>query len=281
VSGLPRDHFISRVHIRQWATQNQVTMLRRGGGEAQALDVGKAIAAESGLNDPVIEAAYGKIESAFSRALQRVMNRTGDLTVRNEQAIREYCVLMHDRYPALRGSATDERALPGGAAMMVPNPANWGASNDAGSVLDRLTRDLGREEVKMSRLRMLPTFARLLPAKMWIIRGGPTLLGDAGVHSITLHPEIDNGQTYVAMPLAPDATVIFGSVRPGDEDVDTIVRLTMMKVAMSSTVVIDSVSAPLISAFVQDMWLRQGEPAGKGVPFSTRVWGRPQDIPTS
>jgi hypothetical protein len=52
------DHYISRVHMREWATKNRVTVLRRGATKPKPLDVGKAIAAEQGLNSPSIETAY-------------------------------------------------------------------------------------------------------------------------------------------------------------------------------------------------------------------------------
>lgn len=67
--GLPFDHYISRAHMRQWATNNRVTMLRRDGISSKEIDIGRAVAAERGLNDPALEAAYGKLESAFSQAL--------------------------------------------------------------------------------------------------------------------------------------------------------------------------------------------------------------------
>jgi Protein of unknown function (DUF4238) len=120
--GQPYDHFISRAHMRQWATNNRVTVLRRGRNNPKPLDIGKAVAAEQGLNNPSIEVAYGKIESAFSKALSRLLDSLSTPTVGDWQALRNYAVLMFDRYPALRGSAADEHVLPGGNAMMVNRP---------------------------------------------------------------------------------------------------------------------------------------------------------------
>jgi len=278
-SGQPHDHFISRAHIRQWATDNRVTVLRRGQREPKLLDVGKAVAAEQGLNDPVIEAAYGRVESAFSRALSRSIRSPGQLTGHDRKAFREYCVLMHDRYPALRGSSIDHRALPGGGTMMVPDPANWGVGGDLAHSLAQLAPAMPREEPKLARLQLLPTFAHFLPDGMWIFRGGPMLLGDAGLHSMTLHPQTRGGQTYVAMPLAPDAMLVLGKRLPPVEDVETIGRTLTMRVAMSSTVVVDTPAAPVITAFVQEMWGAQLGPAGTGTPAAMRIWDQPEDIP--
>lgn len=275
------DHFISRVHIRQWATDNRVTLLQRGQADPKVVDVGKLTAAERGLNDPLVEAGYGRIESAFSRALFRSTTSPRSLTAVDRRAFREYCVLVHDRYPALRGSSTDNRALPGGNAMMVPHPANWGAGSDWSQGLADSARAMPREEPKLARLRLLPMFADLLPEGMWIFYGGPMLLGDAGVHAITLHPETRGGQTYVAMPLTPGSMLIFGEQVPSSTDAETIGHALTMKVAMFSTVVADTLEAPIVSAFVRDMWDAQPGPAGAGVPVAVRIWDRPEDIPRS
>ena len=276
--GQPYDHFISRAHMRQWATNNRVTVLRRGRDKPKPLDIGKAIAAEKGLNNPSIELAYGMIESAFSRALSRLFSSLSTPTDGDWQALRNYAVLMHDRYPALRGVAADEHGLPGGNAMMVPNPAHWGGVGGPSDPRAHLATTMDREQLKALRAQLLPLNARSLPPMTQIFRIGPMLLGDAGIHAITLHPDDKARQTYVAMPLSSDALVVFGDRLPQDEDVREIARVLTMKVAMGSTVVVDTPEAPVINGFVLEMWSHQREPSGAGLPNAVRVWSRIEGI---
>lgn len=161
--GLPFDHYIARAHMRQWATNNRVTVLRRGMQAPKALDVGKAVAADQGLNAPVIEAAYGRVEDAFSRALPRLLDFTRVPTSVDLSAVREYAVLLHDRYPALRGSADRNFGSHGGNVMMVPNPANWGRRDKASGELAHFATIMNREQLKGVRLQALPVLAQLLP----------------------------------------------------------------------------------------------------------------------
>lgn len=77
------DHYIYAAHMRRWATENRVTVLRRGEEAAKTLDVGRHLAAERGLNDPLIEAAYGKVEDAFNRALPRLLDSLNTPTDRD------------------------------------------------------------------------------------------------------------------------------------------------------------------------------------------------------
>lgn len=165
--------------MRQWATANRVTVLRRGRRKPKLTDVGNAVAAECGLNDPVTEAAYGRIEGAFSKALKRLFDRTATPTDRDWTAVREYATLVHDRYPALRGSAAEENGLPGANTMMVPNPAHWG-SNPATNSWGQLATVMDRESLKAFRLQILAVAARLLPQSHQIFHTKPMLLGDAG-----------------------------------------------------------------------------------------------------
>jgi hypothetical protein len=143
----PYDHYISRVHIRQWATENRVTVLRRGAEKPKPLNIGKAIAAEQGQNSPSIEVAYGRMENAFARTVPRLLGSFSMPTGLDWHAIREYAVLTRDRYPALRGSAANENGLPGGNAMMVPNPAHWGGASGVSTYLDHLATTMDREQV--------------------------------------------------------------------------------------------------------------------------------------
>src|SRR5690606_9131870 len=140
-------------HMRRWATDNRVTVLRRGDLKPKKLEIGIAVAAEQGLNTPPIETAYGKIEDAFIRALPRLLNPSSSPTDRDWQSVREYAVLLHDRYPALRGSAADEHALPGGNAVMAANPANWGNVTGLTDRLAQSATTMSREQLKAARLQ--------------------------------------------------------------------------------------------------------------------------------
>ncbi|MFS0865984.1 DUF4238 domain-containing protein [Microbacterium sp. 179-B 1A2 NHS] len=278
---IPHDHYISRVHMRQWAIDNRVTVLRRGGSKPKVLDVGKAIAAEQGLNNPLLEAAYGKVENSFARALPQLIGAAGPPTDDDWRAVREYAVLMHDRYPALRGSAMAKNGLPGGNAMMVPNPAHWGDSDGALDALSNLATVMDREQLKEARLQFLPISARLLPPQMQVLHVGPLLLGDAGVHAISLHPDAETLRSYVAMPVSCDALIVFGRQLPDDEEAIQIGQILRMKVAMESTVVVDTPEAPIIEGFVAEMWSGQPAPSGTGLPSSIDVWTRFEHIPDS
>lgn len=276
---LSYDHYIFAAHMRQWATDNQVTVLRRRDLQPKRLEIGIAIAAEQGLNAPPIETAYGKIEDAFIRALPRLLNPSSSPTDRDWQSVREYAVLLHDRYPALRGSAADEYGLPGGNVVMAANPANWG---DLIGLADRLTQPattMSRERLKAARLELLPIVARSLPRVTQIFHVGPMLLGDAGIHAITLRPNDELARTFVAMPLSPGAIVVFGNELVEDEEALDLSRLLNLKIAMESTVVIDTPGAPLIKSYVADMWASQLGPSGDGFPRSIRVWSSINDIP--
>jgi hypothetical protein len=277
----PYDHFISRVHMRQWATNNRVTVLRRGRNKPKLLDIGKAIAAEQGLNSPSIEAAYGKIESDFGAALPRLLDSFSTPVGRDWQSVREYAVLTHDRYRALRGAADDAHGLPGGNAMMVPNPAHWGGVSAVSDPLAHLATTMDRERLKEARVQALPGNAQRLPPMMQVFRGGPMLLGDAGIHAINLHPDDKTIRSYIAMPLSCNALVVFGYQLVEDEDVPEVERVLRMKVAMESTVVVDTPEAPVINGFVMEMWGNQPEPSGAGVPKSVHLWSRIEDIPDS
>lgn len=59
-----------------------------------------------------------KVEDAFSRAMPRLIDPSSKPTDPDWVAVREYAVLMHDRYPALSGLAADAQELSGGNAMM-------------------------------------------------------------------------------------------------------------------------------------------------------------------
>lgn len=275
------DHYIYAAHMRQWATDNRVTVLHRGEETPKALEVGRRVAAERGLNDSLIEAAYGKVEDAFNRALPRLLDSLSTPTGREWQAVREYAVLMHDRYPGLRGSAGDEHGLPGGNAMMVPNPANWGGTSGVSDSRAHLATTMGREQLKGARLQLLPLNARLLPRMTQVLHVGPMLLGDAGVHAITLHPDSETYRTFVAMPLSPGAMVVFGNQLVGDEEALDLARLLNMKVAMESTIVVDALEAPFVKRFVAEMWSHQLKPSGTGLPKAVDVWSRIEDIPNS
>jgi hypothetical protein len=188
---------------------------------------------------------------------------------------------MFDRYPALRGSAADEHGLPGGNAMMVPNPAHWGGVDGASDPLAHLATTMNREQLKAVRLQILPLNARSLPPMTQVFHVGPMLLGDAGIHAITLHPDDKTHRTYVAMPLSSDALVVFGNQLPQDEEVREIASALRMKVAMESTVVVDTPEAPVINGFVTEMWSYRPQPNGAGLPNAVRVWSRIEDIPDS
>jgi hypothetical protein len=272
------DHYIYAAHIRQWATKNRVTVLVRGDSTPKPLDVGRAVAAEQGLNSPTIEAAYGKVENAFIRALPRLISPSSASTDRDWNAVREYAVLMHDRYPSLRGSATNEYGLPGGNTMMVPNPAHWGTGSDELDPLAQLATTMDREELKAMRMRFLPHSARMLPPVTQVLHVGPMLLGDAGVHAITLHPDGKTQQPYVAMPLSPGAAVVFGKQVVGDADALELVRILNMSIAVRSSVVVDTLAAPVIGIVAQ-MWANQPEPSGSGHPRAIHVWNQLEDIP--
>lgn len=276
--GVPFDHYISRAHLRQWARDHRVTMMHRG-GKPQLIEVGKKVAAEQGLNDAALEAAYGKVEDAFRRALRRLLDFSSVPTGTDWRAVREYAVLMHDRYPALRGSASHEYGAAGGNIMMVPNPANWGSAQGASESLSRVATTMDRELLKKTRLQLLPVNAQLLPRVAQVFRVGPMLLGDAGVHAIMLSPDAETTRAFVAMPLSSDAMIVFGSQHADDHEVSEIARVLTMKVAVESTVVIDTPEAPLISSLVAEMWAYQPEPLGAGLPQAIRVFDRLEDIP--
>lgn len=274
-----KDHYISRFHMRRWVTyDNRVTVLTRDRSVPRQLDVGELVASEPGLNAPPIEAAYGKVESAANRALRRLLDRSMTPTDRDWDAVRKYAVLMHDRYPALRGSAANEKGLHGGNAMMVPNPAHWGRPDDTPNPLDRLATVMDREVLKAARLQFLPLTARLLPPMMQIFHAGPMLLGDAGIHAIALNPDKNRQRTFVAMPLSPGAMIVFGHQLPEDDEVSDLHRMLNVKIAMESTVVIDTLDAPVINGFVVEMWKHQAGPSGAGVPQAIRVFNNLEDI---
>ncbi|MGN5734690.1 DUF4238 domain-containing protein [Arthrobacter psychrochitiniphilus] len=279
--GQPYDHFISRAHMRQWAKGNRVTVLRRQAEKPKPLDIGKAIAAEQGLNSPSNEAEYGKIENAFARALPRLLKPFSTPTDLDWQAVRKYAVLSHDRYPALRGSAANENGLPGGNAMMVPNPAHWGGAINALSHLDHLATSMDREQLKAMRLQSLPIFAQSLPPMTQVFHGGPMLLGDANIHAITLHANANRSWSCIAMPLSSNSIVLFGDRLFEKEEVREIEQFLRMKVAMDSTVVIDTPEAPVINGLVMDMWRNQHQASGMGAPQAIHVWRRSGDIPDS
>lgn len=275
------DHYISRAHMRQWATKNRVTVLRRGAGKPKPLDIGKAIAAEQGLNSPSIEAAYGQIENAFARALPRVLDSFNTPTRFDWQAVRRYAVLTHDRYPALRGSAANENGLPGGNAIIVPNPAHWGSASGVLTHLDHFATAMDREQLKAARLQLLSIFAQSLPPVTQVFHGGPMLLGDASIHAIILHPDAKTNQSCIAMPLSANALVVFGDRLFEDEEMREIEQGLRMKVAMESTVVLDTPEAPVINELVMEMWRYQDQPSGMGAPKAIHLWSRPGDIPNS
>ena len=278
---LSYDHYIYAAHMRRWATGNQVAVLRRGEEAAKTFEVGRRVGAERGLNHALLEAAYGKVEDAFNRALPRLLDSLKTPTDRDWQAVREYAVLMHDRFPGLRGSAADEHGLPGGNAMMVPNPVHWGVAGGMSDSLANLATTMDREQLKAARLQLLPLNAHFLPPMTQVIHVGPMLLGDASVHPITLHPGDKTARTYLAMPLSPGAMVVFGNQLVGDEEALNLARLLNMKVAMESTVVVDTPEAPVIKSFVAEMWRYQLEPSGTGLPKAVHVWSRIEDIPDS
>ena len=273
------DHYICAAHMRRWATRNRVTVLRRGEPRPKALDVGRLVAAEQGLNAPPNEAAYGKLEDAFSRALPRILDSLTRPTDRDWRAVREYAVLMHDRYPALRGLAADEHGLPGGNSMMAPNPANWGRESGWSYPLAHSATTMSREQLKAARLELLPVFARSLPRITQVFHVGPMLLGDAGVHAITLQPDDEAVRSFVAMPLSPGAIVVFGNELVKDDEALDLARLLTQKVAMESTVVVDTLQAPIIKGYVAEMWSGQFEPSGAGLPNALRVWSQIEDVP--
>jgi hypothetical protein len=273
------DHYICRAHMRRWATDNRVTALRRGEPGPEVLDIGIRVAAEQGLNDPSVEAAYGKVEDAFSRALPRLLDPLSRPTDRDWRAVREYAVLMHDRYPALRGSAADEHGLPGGNAVMVTNPANWGRPSGLPDSLVRFATTMSREQLKAARSQLLPLNARSLPPINQVFHIGPMLLGDAGVHAIALQPDDKTAHTFVAMPLSPGAMIVFGNELVEDAEVLELASVLTTKVAMESTVVVDTLQAPVIEGYVAEMWGHQLEPSGAGLPKAVRVWSRIEDIP--
>ncbi len=277
--GQSKDHYISRFHMRKWATGTRVTVLTRERGVPRQLDVGELVASELGLNAPAIEAAYGKVETATSRALRRLLDRSATPTDRDWNAVREYAVLVHDRFPAFRGSAASENGLPGGNAMMVPNPAHWGSAGDSPNPLGGLATVMDREALKAARLQHLPLAARLLPPMMQIFHGGPMLLGDAGIQAISLNPDKNRQRTFAAMPLAPDSMIVFGKQLPEDDEASDLRHMLNMKIAMESTVVIDTLEAPVINGLVAQMWNIQAVPSGAGVPQAIRVFNSPEDIP--
>jgi len=277
--GTSYDHYIYAAHMRKWATENRVTVLRRGERKPRLLDIGKAVAAERGLNAPSTEAAYGKVEDLFNRALPRLIDPMSKPTDRDWKALREYAVLVHDRYPVLRGLAADEHGLSGGNAMMVPNPAHWGSASPATNPVASLATSMDREQLKAARLQLLPLSAQYLPPMTQILHVGPMLLGDAGIHAITFHPEPATARAYVAMPLTPGAMVAFGDQIISDEEGLNLARILNLKLAMESTVVVDTLEAPVITGMVAEMWKHQVEPSGAGLPNSLHLWSRIEDVP--
>nr|WP_307381640.1 hypothetical protein [Microbacterium sp. W4I20] len=245
----------------------------------KALDIGKAVAADRGLNAPAIEAAYGRVEDAFSRALPRLLDFTRVPTSVDLSAVREYAVLLHDRYPALRGSPTQKYGTHGGNVMMVPSPANWGRTDKASRELAHLATITDREQLKGIRLQALPALAQLLPPVTLVARIGPLLLGDTSIHAITLHRTGKPKRSYTVMPLSSNALIVFGDQAPSNEEVHQLARVVTMKIATESTIVIDTEEAPVVNSFVRQMWEHQLQPAGEGVPQSVDVYDRLQDIP--
>lgn len=268
-----KDHYISRFHMRRWSTGNRVTVLTRERAAPRQLDIGELVASELGLNARSTEAAYGKVETAASRALRRLLDRSATPTDRDWTAVREYAVLVRDRFPAFRGIAANEKGLPGGNAMMVPNPAHWGRRDDSPHALDQLATVMDREGLKAARLQHLPIAARLLPPMMQIFHGGPMLLGDAGVHAISLNPDKTRQRTFVVMPLAPDAMIVFGQQLPDNDEAGELHGLLNMKIAT------ESLDAPIINGIVAEMWEYQAGPSGVGVPQAINVFNHVEDIP--
>ena len=80
------------------------------------------------------------------------------------------------------------------------------------------------------------------------------------------------------MPLSPEAMVLFGNQAVGQGEAIDIAGALNMKSAMESTVVIDTVVAPLIRGPVAEMWRHQLEPAGAGLPQAVNLWKRIEDI---
>jgi len=277
---LPFDHYISRSHMRQWATSNRISTLSRSSSKFKVIEVGNGVAGERGLNHPALEARYAKLESALGRALPRLLDFSRPPSDTSLRAIREYAVLVHDRYPALRGSAAGARGIRGGNAVMVPNPAHWGSQDEASDPLALFATEMDREQLKAARWELLPSLAQLLPPIVQVFRVGPMLLGDAGVHAITLHPDARTERTYVAMPLSADALVVFGKQPAAGDEARQIGHLLPLKIAMESTVVIDTPKATLINDFVADMWRHQPDPIGAGRPRAIRVFSRLRDIST-
>jgi len=272
------DHYISAAHIRKWATNNQV-MVQSRGQAAKKRDVGKLVAAEQGLNIPSIEAAYGRVESAFARALPRLISFASRPSNCDWLAVRAYAVLLHDRYPGLRGSAASRYGLPGGNAMMVPNPAHWGTTTGAYDPLAQLATKMDREQLKEMRLQLLQLNAQTLPRINQVFHVGPMLLGDASIHSITFHPNATTARTYVAMPLTPGTIIVFGNQLVEEEEVPALARSLNMKIAAESTLVIDTPQAPIIKGLVAEMWSHQLKPSGTGLPKAVHLWSRVEDIP--
>jgi hypothetical protein len=129
------------------------------------------------------------------------------------------------------------------------------------------------------RQQLLRTSARGLPRTSQVFHVGPMLLGDAGVHAITLQPDDKTARTYVATMLSPGAMVVFGNNRVENEEALDPARFLTTKVATESTVVVDTLQAPIINGYVADLWSHQREPSGAGRPNAVRVWSRIGDIP--
>jgi hypothetical protein len=114
---------------------------------------------------------------------------------------------------------------------------------------------------------------------MQVFHVGPMLLGDAGIHAITMQPDETTARTFVAMPLTPGTMVVFGNQLVEDAEVPALARSLTMKIAMESTVVVDTIDAPIFNMLVAEMWSHQLEPSGEGLPKAIRVWSRIEDIP--
>lgn len=277
--GMSADHYVYAAHMKQWATGNKVTVIRRDGWGPRVTDIGKKVAAQVGLNDSEIEAAYGKVEDAFLRALRVLQSPTATPANSDWEALRAYAVLMHDRYPALRGSAETRSGLPGGNIMMPPNPEHWGSHNRQQARLGQLATSMDRELLKTFRLTMLPTSAKLLPPVTEIHHATPLIIGDAGIHSISLHGAGGSGRSFLAMPLTPNSFATFSSAPAAGGDSGEIARILNWKIAAESTVVIDTLEAPLIKGFVAPMWSHAPGPVGFGQPQAVHVYDRVEDIP--
>ncbi|KEP72862.1 hypothetical protein HR12_39570 [Microbacterium sp. SUBG005] len=73
--------------------------------------------------------------------------------------------------------------------------------------------------------------------------------------------------------------IVFGHQLPEGDEASELHRVLNMKIAMESTLVIDTVEAPVINGFVADMWKYQVKPIGAGVPQVVRVFDNLEVIP--